>query len=142
MKSWIRMHWDDSHNVFNRTNESSVPMPSQIEKVLIELASKSGLKRTRTIYIIALAALVFILFCIVAYILYEQGNNVWGTVVLVVCPFLAYYFVAWWSINYDRLGKVQHFLKTHEPKFQVELLEIRYNMSALFVKGKMIMTSR
>ncbi len=137
MKDWIRMQWDDSHNEFRCSGPAPSQLPAQIEKVLWELATKSGLKRTRTIYIIALAALVFILLCIVAYILYDQGSSIWGTVVLVVCPFLAYYFVAWWSINYDRLGKVQNYWNTHEMMYQMILHEIQYNMSALFVKGKL-----
>ena len=70
----------------------------------------SGLKRQKLAMILAVAFLFFIAVGVLVFFLYKQGSNTIAAIVLMACPFFAYYFVAIWTMNTNRLARIQRHL--------------------------------
>ena len=135
----IKVAWDDKHNSFHTVSKADKDpkLPEPIEKVLRLLETDGGLRRTKPVYIVGLCFMIFVALSACAAWLYSADHKTGGAVVVLFCPFISYSFVAWWSLNSNRLGKIHKFLKNREKSISQMLLEVNLSMNALFVRGRL-----
>ena len=134
----FKLTWLDQQNLFRLVgsqNSDHLQLPDQADLVMKSIQNEGGLKRTKGVYILSFSVLIFLVLSLLAGYLYSLKQRLLAAIIILICPFLSYVFVAWWSLNTNRLGKVNKFLKEKEKTFGQILLQANLTMNVFFVRG-------